>query len=60
MFAPLIVIFIMYFFRREVLDVTQSLLSFTLALGINGLVTDIIKLTVGKEIYTNSLPFLVL
>ncbi len=47
-FAPLIVIFVMYFFRREVADVTQALLSLTLALGINGIVTDIIKLTVGK------------
>ena len=48
-FAPLIVIFMVYFFRREVTDVTQALLSLTLALGINGIVTDIIKLTVGKE-----------
>ena len=48
-FAPLIVIFMVYFFRREVTDVTQALLSLTLALGINGIVTDIIKLTVGKK-----------
>ncbi|EFX71150.1 hypothetical protein DAPPUDRAFT_216951 [Daphnia pulex] len=47
-FAPIIVIFVMYFFRREVTDVTQALLSLTLALGINGIVTDIIKLTVGR------------
>jgi hypothetical protein len=47
-FAPLIVIFVMYFFRREVTDVAQALLSLTLALGINGIITDIIKLTVGK------------
>lgn len=47
-FTPLGVIFMMYFFRREVKDVTQALLSLTLALGINGLVTDIMKLTVGK------------
>lgn len=41
----------MYFIRRQVTDVTQAMLSLTLALGLNGLLTDIMKLTVGKSTY---------
>lgn len=55
-FSPLVVIFSMYFVRREVSDVTQAMLALTLGLGLNGLITDIVKLTVGNA-YSNTVQY---
>ena len=55
-FSPLVVIFSMYFVRREVSDVTQAMLALTLGLGLNGLITDIVKLTVGNA-YSNTVHY---
>ena len=54
--SPLVVIFSMYFVRREVSDVTQAMLALTLGLGLNGLITDIVKLTVGNA-YSNTVHY---
>jgi len=50
-FAPLVVIFTVFLLRkpRAILELVQALLAFSLALGLNGLVTDVMKLIVGNK-----------
>lgn len=46
---PAVAILVVYLFRRDIIDLVQASLSITLALGLNGLITDIIKLSVGQH-----------
>ncbi|KAK2584395.1 hypothetical protein KPH14_006778 [Odynerus spinipes] len=46
--TPLIVILFSFIINKDRVDLSQALLCVTLALGFNGLVTDIIKLIVGR------------
>ena len=46
-FVPLAVILVFFSFLRETGDLVQALLSVSLALGLNGLITDVGKLIVG-------------
>lgn len=54
-YKPIVVIFPIaailgvYALRRDVTDLVQAILSFSLAFGLNGLITDIVKLSVGKS-----------
>lgn len=45
---PVIIIFINYLMTKDRPDVIQAILGLTLTLGMNGVITDIIKLTVGR------------
>lgn len=44
---PVIVICFFFIMNKDKVDFQQSVLSVTLALGLNGLITDILKLIVG-------------
>lgn len=44
---PIIVICFFFIIHKDKVDLQQSILSVTLALGLNGLITDILKLIVG-------------
>lgn len=44
---PIVVICFFFIMHRDKVDLQQSVLSVTLALGFNGLITDILKLIVG-------------
>ena len=46
---PVLVIFCVFLFYKDKTDIYQAILSVTLALGFNGVITDIIKLVVGKS-----------
>lgn len=46
---PVAVIFFFFVIHKDKLDLQQSVLSVTLALGFNGLITDILKLIVGMH-----------
>lgn len=46
--APTSVMFIYYLWKRDKTELSQSLLSFSLALGLNGVLTNLIKLIVGR------------
>ncbi|KAF3424384.1 hypothetical protein E2986_02218 [Frieseomelitta varia] len=45
---PVVVIFCVFLFYKDKTDIYQAILSVTLALGFNGVITDIIKLVVGR------------
>lgn len=47
---PAIVIFLAFLVYKDRTDLYQAVLSLTLALGFNGVITDIIKLIVGKNL----------
>ena len=46
---PIAAILGVFALRRDVTDLVQAILSFSLAFGLNGLITDIVKLSVGKS-----------
>lgn len=46
---PVIVIFCVFLVYKDKTDIYQAILAVTLALGFNGVITDIIKLIVGKN-----------
>lgn len=46
---PVIVIFCVFLVYKDKTDIYQAVLAVTLALGFNGVITDIIKLIVGKN-----------
>lgn len=46
---PAIVILFVFLVYKDKTDIYQAVLSVTLALGFNGVITDIIKLVVGKN-----------
>ena len=46
---PVVVIFCVFLFYKDKTDIYQAILSVTLTLGFNGVITDIIKLVVGKS-----------
>jgi len=48
-FIPLGVICLFFFFKHDVADLTQAILSLTYALVLNGNITTVIKLVVGKS-----------
>merc|ERR1712071_282578 len=47
-FLPLGLFFFVFLFRQSILDFTQAVLSFSLALVLNGNITTLIKLIVGR------------
>jgi len=44
---PIVVVCFFFIMHKDKVDLQQSVLSVTLALGFNGLITDILKLIVG-------------
>lgn len=46
--VPLLAIILMFLFTRDILDMTSSSLVISLAVPLNGVITDIIKLVVGR------------
>ena len=54
--VPSSVFVIYYCIKRDKTDLVQCFLAFSLALGLNGVLTDIIKLIVGK--YKNIINFI--
>lgn len=46
--VPTFIMLVYFLFKRDKTELGQGLLSFSLALGLNGVITDIIKLFVGK------------
>lgn len=47
---PVFVILVIFSINKDKIDLYEALMSVTLALGLNGVVTDTIKLIVGKNI----------
>ena len=47
-FVPLVVFSICFLVTKDFSDLINALLGYTLSMGINGVITDAIKLTVGK------------
>lgn len=46
---PVVIFLFNYLLSRDKNDISQALLALTLSLGLNGVITDVIKLVVGKR-----------
>lgn len=52
---PVVVIVCVFLVYKDKTDTYQAVLSVTLTLGLNGVITDIIKLIVGEQLKNNCL-----